>query len=134
MVVVAESLSSSWPPLRLIVCGALNALASKAIVSAPGVEFAWETAQRRLPGLVLSSVLVTLNVDGTHRSSSASTPRRLLRGILRIGRVMGPRNNGRSQEGIVMKTPDTGVKTDRSLVGRKEGEQASCRRQGADRL
>src|SRR5436305_10459651 len=47
IVLFAASLSSSWPPVRVIDCGALNAVLSKAIVSAPGVDFDCETAQRR---------------------------------------------------------------------------------------
>ena len=102
IVVVAVSVSSSWPPVRVIVCGVLNAVLSKAIVSAPGLELAWATAQRRLPGLVLSSVLLTVNVDGTQRLSSASTPRRARRGPWWIARVAGRMNVLRSQERIVM--------------------------------
>ena len=59
------SVSSSWVPVRVIVCGVLNTLLSKAIVSAPPAEFAWPTAQRRVPALPLSSVLVTVNVDSS---------------------------------------------------------------------
>ena len=38
------SLSSSWVLVRVIVCGVLNTVLSKAIVSAPPAEFAWPTA------------------------------------------------------------------------------------------
>ena len=50
----------------------VSKLASKSIVSAPAVEFAWPTAQRRVPALPSSSVLVTVKVDSNCRSSSAS--------------------------------------------------------------
>ena len=73
------SLSSSWVPVRVIVCGVLNTLLSKAIVSAPPAEFAWPTAQRSVPTLPLSSVLVTVNVDSSLRSSSASNVGRIRR-------------------------------------------------------
>ena len=67
------SLSSSWVPVSVIVWGVLKTLLSNAIVSAPPAEFAWPTAQRSVPTLPLSSVLVTVNVDSSLRSSSAST-------------------------------------------------------------
>ena len=43
------SLSSSWRRLRVIVCGVVNTVGSKLIVSAPPVEFAWPIAQRSVP-------------------------------------------------------------------------------------
>jgi hypothetical protein len=38
------SLSSSWPPVRMIVFGELNTVLSKVIVSAPPFTFAWTIA------------------------------------------------------------------------------------------
>ena len=38
------SLSSSWVPVRVIVCGVLNTVLSKSIVSVPPAEFAWPIA------------------------------------------------------------------------------------------
>ena len=49
------SLSSSWVPVRVIVCGVLNTVLSKVIVSAPPAEFAWPTAQRSVPTLPSSA-------------------------------------------------------------------------------
>src|SRR5262245_50971284 len=40
IVVVAASVSVSWPPVRVIVCGVLNTVLSKVIVSAPGCGLA----------------------------------------------------------------------------------------------
>src|SRR5262249_10356066 len=98
------SLSSSWVPARVIVRGVLNTPRSKSIVSSPAVEVSWATARRRLAALASSRVLTTVKVDGTVRSSSASTPRRVRGGALLIGRVTGGANTLRSQERLVMGT------------------------------
>src|SRR5262249_7447789 len=97
IVVVAASVSVSWPPVSVIVCGVLTK-PLKTTVSAPAVEFAWPTAQRRLPTLPSSRVLTTVKVDGTVRSSSASRHSRARGGALRIGRVTGRTNTLRIQE------------------------------------
>ena len=70
------SLSSSWPPVRVIVCGVLNTVLSKVIVSAPPVVFAWAIAWRRSiwPVTGVSVGLLTTIVDSSLRSSSARTP------------------------------------------------------------
>jgi len=62
-------LSASWLPLRVIDCGALKAVASKLIVLAPCVEFAWVIAHRNVPVLPSSAVLLTVNVASSRRSS-----------------------------------------------------------------
>src|SRR5262245_22014105 len=97
------SVSSSWPPLRVIVRAVLNTVGSKLIVFAPAVVFAWPTAQRRLPTLPSSRAFVTVNVAGTLRSSSASRVSRVRGGTLRTVRWPGRANNLRMQERVVMR-------------------------------
>src|SRR5262249_20136318 len=98
MMVAAESVSVSWPPVRAIVRGVLNTVLEKLMVSAPALAFAWLTAQRREPALPSSRALVTVKAAGTRRSSKASNTRRARFGALRIGRVVGRANTLRSQE------------------------------------
>src|SRR5262249_17871923 len=130
------SVSSSWLPARVIVCGVLNTPLAKVIVSAPAVEFAWPTPQRRLPTLPSSRSLWTVKVDGTVRSSSSSRAGRARGGALRIGRVTGRANRLRTQERI-----DMGASGKRMEQGRRppapradgvKGE-GSSRSRGADR-
>ena len=71
IVVVATSVSSSWPAVNVIFCGVENIIGSKVMVSAPTSEFACSTAHRRLPLLPSSSALVTDSADNRMRSSSA---------------------------------------------------------------
>ena len=63
-------LSSSWLPLRKIVCGVSKTVLSKSIVLAPAFEFARSISQASEPW-PLSKVLVTVNVDISLRSSSS---------------------------------------------------------------
>src|SRR5262249_8455806 len=94
------SLSSSCVPPRVIVFALLNAVLSKTMVSSPAVEFAWPTAQRRVPALPSSFVERTVNVDGQQRSSSASRASQARCGALRAVRVwaMGRANQLRIQD------------------------------------
>jgi hypothetical protein len=58
-------LKSSSPCCKVIVLCVANPDWSNTIVLAPAVEFAWLTAQRRVPWVSVSSVLLTVKVDGT---------------------------------------------------------------------
>src|SRR5262245_44290012 len=73
------------PLERTMVFSAANAVLSKFIESAPAVVLAWPTAQRKLPVLPSSSVLSTVNVAGTRRSSNGTTAIR----VRPIGRRVG---------------------------------------------
>src|SRR5262249_60265664 len=69
------SVSSSWPPVRVIVLAVLNTVLSKTIVSSPPFVFAWAMAWRRSvwPATGVSvGLLTTIAGDGTQRSSSTS--------------------------------------------------------------
>jgi len=46
------SLSSSWVPLRVIICGVLNSVLSNLMVSVPPYKFASPTAQRSVIPLI----------------------------------------------------------------------------------
>src|SRR5215471_8301035 len=74
----------------------------KPIVSAPGAEFAWVMAHRKVPGVPSSRVLTTVNEDGTVRSSSPSTAIRHWGEVLRRVRVAGRMGKLRIQERVVM--------------------------------
>ena len=54
-----------------IVCGVLKTVASKTIVLAPGVALASAIADRNMPWLSLSAVLLTVNIAGPDASSSS---------------------------------------------------------------
>src|SRR5262249_61482460 len=71
IVVVAVPVSSSWPVVRVIVCGVLNRLENSTVSPPPSV-FAWRTAARSEP-VPLSLVLLTVNVESSSRPSSAVT-------------------------------------------------------------
>ena len=64
------SLSSSWVPFRVIVCGVMNTVLSKVIVSAPPFVFARPIAWRRSiwPATGVSVGLFTTIVDSNARS------------------------------------------------------------------
>ena len=69
---VVAPLRSSSPRVSVIVWGvAKTPVVSKSIVFAPAVVFAWPIAQRSVPVLPSSSVLVTVKVASSVRSSSA---------------------------------------------------------------
>src|SRR5262249_10525377 len=87
-----------WPPVSVIVCGVLNTVLEKLMVSAPAVAFAWLTAQRREPTLPSSRTLVTVKAAGTRRCSKASTTRRARFGALRVGWEAVRENRLRIQE------------------------------------
>src|SRR5262249_588293 len=95
-------------PPRVIGSIVLNTVGLKFIVSAPGVEFAWPTAQRRLPRLPSSRALRTVKVDGTVRSSRPSTGCRARCGTLRIGWVMGRRTHYGSRNASTWEPPEAG--------------------------
>ena len=85
------SLSSSWVPFRVIVCGVAKTVVSKSIVLAPPVEFAWPIASRRSSG---QTAVVGRAVHGERgqqrRSSSASKVGRIRRAPFRASTVPRP--------------------------------------------
>ena len=83
------SVSSSWVPCQGDRLRRLEHLAVKGDGLGPPAEFAWPTAQRRVPALPLSSVLVTVNVDSSRRSSSASNVG-VIRRRFRASTVLAP--------------------------------------------
>ena len=65
----AASDSSSWPPVSVMVWGVLKTVGSKLMTFELPFESACSTAQRSVPVLPSSVVLVTVNVDSILRGS-----------------------------------------------------------------
>src|SRR5262249_13883167 len=99
------SLSSSWPPVRLIVLAVLNTVLSKTIDWSPPLAFAraiaWRRSVRPTTGVSVG-LLTTIAGDGTQRSSNASRAGRTRWGAWRIVRGTGRANNRGLQERFIM--------------------------------
>src|SRR5713101_482650 len=79
-----------------------------------------------------SELLVTVKVEGTQRSSRASSARRARRGLLRMGRVLGPGHMPASKlpilERVLMETSQNKMTQDETGLQtvRPTGELVNC--------
>src|SRR6516165_8559663 len=83
-----------------------STVGTKMLAFAPAAKCAWAGAAT----LPASSKPVRLNLDGTVRSSSASTHRSVRGGALRIVRVTGRANRLRTRDRIVMRDSNAQIK------------------------